>query len=228
MRTVPLLCVFASIVFAQPASLIEATAAVNPNGSGASIVVRNRHTSPLTAFTFVYTLRTPDSTVLSASNGFYDSLIDPANKPVAPGEEIRIPYYAGNRGMIPVISIQAALFADGMTFGNRNMVQVIFERRHYAAVTLNKLAGELKQASKLGTTREQLAIQMQTALNDERNAAGNTDLANLILNLRNQVFVDLLNARNPNDGSQQSMDSFLPAEIESLTRRRETLLAAQK
>src|SRR5437764_15056236 len=135
MRTIPLLCVFASIAFAQPASLIEATAAVNPNGSGASIVVRNHHTAPLTAFTFVYTLRTPDSTVLSASNGFYDSLIDPANKPVAPGEEIRIPYYAGNRGMIPVISIQAALFADGLTFGNRNMVQVIFEPRHFPALT---------------------------------------------------------------------------------------------
>ena len=69
---------------------------------------------------------------------------------------------------------------------------------------------------------------MQTALNEERNAAGNTDLANLILNLRNQVFVDLLNARNPSDGSQQSMDAFLPAEIESLTRRREALLTAQK
>lgn len=220
MRPIPLLCVLAGIAAAQPASLVEADASVNPNGAGAAITVRNRHTAPLTAFTFVYTLRTRDSTVLSASNGFYDSLIEPANKPIPPGEEIRIPYYAGNRGMVPVVGIEAALFADGVTSGNRNMVQVIFERRHYAAVTLNKIIGELKQALKQGALRDQLIAQMQVAMNDSRVAADNNDLANLILTLRNQVAVDLMNSRN------QAMESFLPGEIEVLSRRREALLLA--
>ena len=128
--------------------------------------------------------------------------------------------------MVPVANIEAALFADGTTFGNKNMVQTLFERRNYALVTLNKIVAELRQAAKSSMTREQLIAQMQTAMNDERAAAGNNDLAMLILTMRNQVFADLLNARDPSNGASLPIERFLPAEIESLTRRKEALAPA--
>ncbi|HEV2447269.1 MAG TPA: hypothetical protein VGS58_15155 [Candidatus Sulfopaludibacter sp.] len=206
---------------------MEASAAVNPAGGAATIAVRNHYTSPLVAFVFIYTLRDAEATVYSASNGNYDSAIDPQqSQPVPPGGEVKIPYYAGNRGMIPVANIEAALFADGTTFGHKDMVQTLFERRNYALVTINKMVAELKQAARNSLTRDQLIAQMQTAMNDERAAAGNNDLALLILTMRNQVFADLLNARDPSNGAFLSMDKFLPAEIESLTRRKEALAPA--
>jgi hypothetical protein len=161
--------------------------------------------------------------VYSASTGYYDATADPIqNHEVPPGGEVRLPYYAGNRGMMPVVNIEAALFADGSTFGNKNMVQTIFERRNYTLVTLNKSIAELKQAAKDNLTREQLIQQMQAEINQDRIAAGNNDLATCILTVRNQVFLDLMNARN-SDGTMMALDKFLPMEIEALTKRRDAL-----
>jgi hypothetical protein len=228
MKLIPLFCVLsaATCVLGQTQAPVEASASANPAGGGATITVRNHYASPLLAFVFIYTLRDADATVYSASTGSYDSAIDPLqNHPVPPGEEVKLPYYAGNRGMVPVVNIEAALFADGTTFGHKNMVQTIFERRNYALVTLNKSIAELKQAGKQPLSREQLAGQMQSAMNQERMAAGNNDLAACILTIRNQVFLDLMNARDPASGAPLPLDKFLPAEIETLTHRREALLA---
>lgn len=227
MRTVSLICALGTLAFAQTQPPIEASAALNATGGGATITVRNHHTAPLVAFVFVYTLRTAES-IFSASTGSYDSAIDPAaNKAVPPGEDTKIPYYAGSRGMKPVVNIEAALFADGTTYGHKNMVQTILERRNFAYVTLNKTINELKQAAKLGTSRDQLISQMQSTMNQERSAAGNNELAASILTIRNQVFMDLLKARDPDTGALVPIEKFLPAEIESLNRRRELLQPAK-
>ena len=227
MRLIPLFCALAAGVWADAQSQpIEASAAVNPNGSGATITVRNHYNSPLVAFVFIYTLRDSEATVYSAATGYYDSAIDPRqNSPVAPGQEMRMPYYAGNRGMIPVINVAAALFADGFTFGQHDMVQTIADRRNYALVTLNRCISELKQAARNNLTREQLISSMQNSMNQERTGIGpgNNDMVNLILGMRNQVFVDVLNARNP-DGTVMSIEKFIPAEIENLSHRKEALL----
>jgi hypothetical protein len=226
MRRIVLFCVLAVSLWADAQSQpIEATASTNPSG-GATITVRNKYTSPLVAFVFIYTLRDAQATVYSASTGYYDAAIDPRqNHPVAPGEDVRLPYYAGNRGMIPVINVAGGLFADGFTFGQRDMVQTIMDRRNYALVTINRSIAELKQAVKDGSTRDQLISTMQLAMNEDRSGigAGNNDMANLILTLRNQVFVDVMNARNP-DGTPMAIDKFLPMEIENLTHRKEALL----
>lgn len=233
MRPIPIFCAAALLQIAPPFALaqtqapIEASAAVNPAGGGATITVHNNHTSPLVAFVFVYTLRTADA-IYSASTGYYDSAVEPlSQKPIPPGEDVKVPYYAGNRGMVPVINIEAALFADGLTFGHKNMVQNIFERRNFTLVTLNKSIAELKQAAKQGTTRDQLIAQMQQSMGMERTAASNNDLATSILTVRNQVFMDLMNARNPATGALIPLDQFIPVEIENLTRRKEALLPAK-
>lgn len=223
MRLIPFLAA-AMLAGAQSQPPVEASAAVNPPpAAGATITVRNHFASPLMAFVFIYTLRSADSTVYSAATGYYDAAADPMqNHPIPPGEEVKLPYYAGNRGMIPVVNIEAALFADGTTFGQKSMVQNIYERRNFTLVTLNKSIAELKQAARDHMTREQLVAQMQSEMNQERMAAGNNDLATCILTVRNQVFMEFLNARNP-DGTPMTLDKFLPAEIEVLNHRKEAL-----
>jgi hypothetical protein len=226
MRPIPLFCALAmaASAWAQSRVAVEATAELNPTGGGATITVHNNYSSSMVAFVFVYTLRSADA-IYSASTGFYDSAIDPANKPIAPGDDAKVPYYAGSRGMVPVANIEAALFADGTTFGHKDMVQTIFERRNFTLVTLNKIINELKQAAKHGLARNDLIAQMQTSMGEERAAAGNNgnnDLATCIMTVRNQVFMDVMVSR------QQPMDQFLPAEIEKLTARREALLPPKR
>ena len=228
MRPIPLFLALAASACAQTQAPIEASAALKPTGGGATITVTNHHSAPLVAFVFIYTLRTPTA-IYSATTGSYDSAIDPVTNPaIPPGGETKIPYYAGSRGMAPVVNIEAALFADGLTFGHKDMVKTIADRRNFAYVTLNKSINELKQAAKLGTTREQLIAELQAAMNRERVMAGNNDLAACILTIRNQVFMDVLNARNPADGSFLPLDQFFPAEIEKLSRRREALQPASQ
>lgn len=216
MRAIPILCAFAALACAQTPP-VESTAALNPGGGGATITVRNHSASPLVAFVFIYTLRDPQSTVYGASTGYYDSAIDPQqNPPVPPNGETKIPYYAGQRGLKPQANIEAALFADGSTFGHKTVVQTIFERRNFALVTLNKAIAELKAAARDNTSRNQLISQMQQTMAEERTAAGNNDLASCILTIRNQVFIDLMNARDP-------MEKFIPAEVEALSKRKDAL-----
>ena len=224
MRRIPILCAFAVIAWAQsPGPPIEASAVNNPTGSGSTITVRNHSASPIVAFSFVFTLRSPDSTVYNASNGYYDSAVDPRQqRPIPPNGSVNVPYYGGQRGLTPVINIEAALFADGTTFGQRNMVQTLMERRNFALVTINKSIGELKQAARDNLTREQLIARMQQAMAEERGAIANNDMAMCILTVRNQVLVDLLNARNP-DGTPMPIDKAIAAEIETLTKRKEAL-----
>src|ERR1035438_3237974 len=106
MRTNLIFCALAAtFAHAQTQVPIEASAALNPMGGGATITVRNNHSAPLVAFVFIYTLRTADA-IYSASTGSYDSAIEPiAKKPVAPGDEVKIPYYGGSRGMLPGVNI---------------------------------------------------------------------------------------------------------------------------
>lgn len=220
----------AALLCAQNGPRVDATAATNPNGSGATITVRNHYTSPMVAFVFIYTMRDAQSTVYGATTVSYDSAIEPEqNPPVPAGGETRIPYYSGQRGLKPQANIEGALFADGTTFGHHDMVQSIFERRNYALVTLNRVIAELKQAAKDSLTRQQLAQQMQQAMMEERSTPNNVgyngtnDLVNTILTIRNQVLMDLMNARDPATGAPLAMDKFLPAEIDALTHRKEAL-----
>jgi hypothetical protein len=223
MRLVALFCTLGGIAAAQTQQPVEATASVNPAG-GATIRVKNHYTAPLVAFVFIYTLRDAQSTVYSATTGYYDSAIDPVQQhAIPPGEEVKLPYYAGNRGMVPVINVAGVLFADGFTQGHKDMVQTISERRNYALVTLNRSIADLKQAVKENATRDQLIGRMQGAMNQDRMGSGNNDMANIILTIRNQVFMDMVNARNP-DGTPMPIEKFLPVEIENLTHRREALL----
>ncbi len=228
MRTILKFCALAAgLAYAQTQPPIEASAALNPVGGGATITVRNNHSAPLVAFVFIYTLRTTDA-IYSASTGSYDSAIEPVSqKPIAPGDEVKIPYYGGSRGMAPVVNIEAALFADGVTFGHKDMVQTILDRRNFALVTLNKSIAELKQAAKQNMSRDDLVRQMQIEMNQGRAAAGNNDLATCILTIRSQVFTDLLNARDPSTGALRPLAEFIPAEIETLGRRRDALLPAK-
>ncbi len=224
MRLIALFCVLGAIAAAQTQQPVEATASVNPAGGGATITVKNHYTAPLVAFVFIYTLRDAQSTVYSATTGYYDSAIEPLQQhAIPPGEEIKLPYYAGNRGMVPVINVAGVLFADGFTQGHKDMVQTISERRNYALVTLNRSIADLKQAVKENATRDQLIGRMQGAMNQDRMGSASNDMANIILTIRNQVFMDMVNARNP-DGSPMPIEKFLPAEIENLTHRREALL----
>lgn len=220
----------AALLCAQNGPPVEAKAANNPGGSGATILVMNHYRSPLVAFVFVYTLRDKESTVYGANTVTYDSAIDPAQDPPVPaGGETRIPYYSGQRGLTPQANIEGALFADGTTFGHHDMVQSIFERRNYAFVTVSRVIAELKQAARDSLTRQQLAQQMQQAMMDERSTPNNVgynganDLVNTILAIRNEVLMDLMNARDPATGAPLAMDKFLPAEIETLVHRKEAL-----
>lgn len=221
----------ASVLFcAQNGPPVEAKAANNPNGNGVTITVLNHYTSPLVAFVFIYTMRDSVSTVHGANTVSYDSAIDPAQDPPIPaGGETRIPYYAGQRGLRPQANVEAALFADGTTFGHHEMVQSILDRRNYAMVTLNRVIGELKQAARDSLARQQLARQMQQAMMEERNTPdnvgynGSNDLVNTILTIRSQILMDLMNARDPATGAPLAMEKWLPAEIDALTHRKEAL-----
>ena len=223
-----------ALLCAQTGPPVEARAGNNAGGNGATITVLNHYTSPLVAFVFIYTMRDKQSTVYGANTVSYDSAIDPVQDPPVPaGGETRIPYYAGQRGLTPQANIEGALFADGTTFGHHDMVQSILERRNYALVTINRVIAELKQAAKDSLTRQQLAQQMQQAMMEERSTPNNVgyngtnDLVNTILTIRNQVFMDLMNTRDPATGAPLAMTKFLPQEIESLTHRKEALAPAK-
>jgi hypothetical protein len=220
----------AALLCAQNGPPVEARAANNPGGTGATITVLNHYTSPLVAFVFIYTMRDKESTVYGANTVSYDSAIDPAQNPPVPARgETRIPYYSGQSGLKPQANIEGALFADGTTFGQHDMIDSIFERRNYAMVTVNRAIAELKQAAKDSLTRQQLAQQMQQAMMEERSTPdhvgynGTNALVNTILTIRNQVLMDLMNARDPATGAPLAMEKWLPAEIEALSHRKEAL-----
>jgi hypothetical protein len=209
-----------------PAQTVVSTTAVR-DAAGGSILVRNNAGLTVTAFVFIYTMRSPDATVLYAATGYYDSAIDPqAQPPIKPGHEVRVPYRIPPGGATPMVGAEAGLFADGGSFGEPHVVQGILDRRGYTLVSLNKSIADLKQAAKDGLSRQDLISLFQTALATEAFNAGDGELADCIQMVRNQVLASLVTAWRRPDGTPIPMPEWIQSQVDALTQRRDTLRAA--
>lgn len=202
------------------------TATAVRDSSGGTLVIRNPTQQTVIALAFIYTMRSADASVLYAANGYYDSLIDPlTQQAIKPGQEVRIPYRIPYSDANPVVGVDAVLFADGTTFGERNVVQTLYDRRNYTLVSLNKSIADLKDALKNGTPRQQLISDFQRSMVIETSNAADQDLASCIQLVRSQVISALVSARRP-DGAPIPTQELIQSEIDLLNARREALRAA--
>ena len=209
-----------------PANTAIAASAV-ADASGGSILARNTAGVTVTAFVYIYTMRSPDGSVLYATTGYYDSAIDPqAQPPIKPGQEVRVPHRIPFSGATPMVGAAAGLFADGGSFGEPNVVRSILDRRKYTLVSLNQSIADLKQAAKFGLSREDAIAMFQNSLMSEASNAGDGELANCIQLVRGQVVAALATAWRRPDGSPIPMPELIQSQIEALNQRRETLRAA--
>jgi hypothetical protein len=196
------------------------------DASGGSVVIKNPTQQTVVALAFIYTMRTPDYSVVYAANGYYDSLIDPVTQPaIKPGQEIRFPYRVPYNDTNPVVGVDAVLFSDGATFGEPNVVKTLYDRRNFTVVSINKSIADLKEAQKNGVGRQQLINQLQQSMAVEISGASDQELSNCIQEVRAQVISSLFSARHP-DGTPMPMAEWFQAEIDGLNARREALRAA--
>jgi hypothetical protein len=208
-----------------PAQTVVSTIAVR-DAAGGSIRVRNNAGDTVTAFVYIYTMRSPDASVLYAATGYYDSAIDPQTQPpIKPGQEIHVPYPIPLGGATPLVGAEAGLFAGGGSFGEPHVVQSILDRRGYTLVALNKSIADLKQAAKDGLSRQDLISLFQTALVTEASDAGDSELANCIQMVRSQVVAGLFTAWRRPDGTPRPMPELIQSQVDALTQRRDALRA---
>jgi hypothetical protein len=125
-----------------------------------------------------------------------------------------------------MVGAAAGLFADGGSFGEPNLVRSILERRNYTLVSLNQSVADLKQAARLGLSREDALAMFQNSLMSEASNAGDSELANCIQLVRGQVVAALSTAWRRPDGSPIPVAELIQSQIDALNRRRETLRAA--
>jgi hypothetical protein len=225
MRAIPFLLLFVICAAAadQPAEPVTSIITHDPTGA-ATVKVHNGAKSALTGFNYIYTFhREPNGPAYGASMGYYDSLTDPQiAHPVAPGEDVILPYRIGGNGMYAKVAVAASVFADGSSYGEKATVQKILDRRNYMLVSLNKSIGELTEASKDKLTREQIAAQFQMALSQEMSAGMDQELTSCIQTVRSLVLGTLRSARGP-DGTAAPTEALLQSLIETLKARRELL-----
>lgn len=209
-----------------PANTVVAASAV-ADASGGSILARNTAAVAVTAFVYIYTMRSPDASVLYAATGYYDSAIDPqAQPPIQPGQEVRLPYRIPLPGATPMVGAEAGLFADGSSFGEPNVAKSILDRRSYTLVSLNKSIADLKEAARDGLSRQDAADLFRNSLMSEASNAGDSELANCIQLVRGQVIAALSAAWRRPDGTAIPVAELIQGQIDALNRRRETLRAA--
>jgi hypothetical protein len=227
-RSITGLLAIALPICAQPVmqSKTPVTTTAVRDASGGVIDIRNGTDHIVAALVYVYTMRNPDATVLYAATGYYDSATDPAQPQIKPNQTVRIPYRIPFTGAQPVVGVDAILYTDGTTYGERNVVQSIFERRNYTLVSLNKSIGDLKQAAKDGVSRQELISQFQQALAIEASNAGDQELAACIQQVRSQVVAGLITGSRRPDGSPVPVADLIQGQIDALSARRETLRAA--
>ena len=204
---------------------IAATAVTD--ASGGSILARNTAGVTVTAFVYIYTMRSPDASVLYAATGYYDSATDPQTQPpIKPGQEVRVAHRISFSGATPMVGSEAGLFADGGSFGEPNVVRSIFERRNYTLVSLNKSIADLKEAAKDGLSRQDLIALFRNSLMSEGSGADDSELANCIQMVRGPVVAALSAAWKRPDGSPIPMPELIQSQIDALSQRREALRAA--
>jgi len=209
-----------------PANTVVAATAV-ADASGGSILARNTAAVTVTAFVYIYSMRSPDASVLYAATGYYDSAVDPqAQPPIKPGQEVRVPHRIPFTGATPTVGAEAGLFADGSSFGEPNVVRSILDRRSYTLVSLNKSIADLKLAARSGLSRQDVIALFQNSLMSEASGAGESELANCIQLVRGQVIGALSGAWRRPDGTPIPVAELIQAQIDALTGRRETLRAA--
>jgi hypothetical protein len=195
------------------------------DASGGSIIVRNPTAQTVLAFSYIYTMRTADASVVYAANGFYDSLIEPNTQPaIQPGQEIHIPYRVPFADANPVAGVDGVIFSDGSTFGEPNVVKTLYDRRNYTVVSLNRSIADLKQALADGTSISQLINQFQQTLAIDTSNAADQELAGCIQQVRSQVVAALFTSRRPNGVVPPAKD-VIQAQLDSLNARREALRA---
>jgi hypothetical protein len=225
MKALPsmLLWVVCAAAADQPVEPVTCTLTHDPTGA-ATVKVHNGASSPLTGFNFIYTLhREPDGPAYGASMGYYDSLTDPQlAQPVAPGQDVILPFRIGGNGMYAKVAVAASIFADGSSYGEKATVQKILDRRNYMLVSLNKSIAELTQDSKALLPREQIIMKFQMALNQEMGAGLDQDLNSCIQTVRGLVLGTLRSARAA-DGSAPPTDTIVQSVLEMLKSRRELL-----
>ena len=219
-------CLAAHAQPGPPANTVITAAAV-PDASGGSILVRNRAGVTVTAFVYIYSMRSRDGSVVYAATGYYDSAIEPqAQPPIGPGLEVHVPHRIPIGGAAPVVGVEAGLFAGGGSFGEADVVREILNRRNYTLVSLNKSIADLKQAIKDGLSRQDVIALFQNSLMSEASDSGDGDLAACIQMVRGQVIAALSSAWRRPDGLPIPMPELIQSQIDALSQRRETLRAA--
>jgi hypothetical protein len=210
----------------KPATTPVSASAVR-DAMGGSIVFRNQSDRVVTGIEYIYTMRNPDATVLYAATGYYDCTVDPQNQPpIQPGQEVRVAYRIPFTNAVPVIGVDAVIYADGSSFGERQMVRAVLDRRGYTLISLNKAIADLKQAAKDGTTRAELINQFQTEGAVQASNAADSELANCIQMVRGDVIAGLIRSARRPDGTPVPMSESIQSLIDKLSVRREILRAA--
>ncbi len=131
------------------------------SGGRVQLALTNGSQEPMTAFAVYIELTLPGVAAPHPhSIRIVDSVLNPRDQEVMPGDTHRLTFggVVGPGGVVspPKVTLEAAVFADGSTFGDPSWVQRIIADRKTAYQNIGVAIRELQSAQASGETRQQL------------------------------------------------------------------------
>jgi len=154
----------------------KAAVALVVTGNKPTISVSNNHTVAMEAF--LVTVKHPSAEKLTMGPVFYDVYTNyRRDQPISPGaqHQIALPVLRGQEP--PVATLQAAIFADGSSWGDPARVQEILYARQVLSDRLSEVSALLQTIAQQKPTREQALAAIQTAWDAKKKATPNLPIA---------------------------------------------------
>jgi hypothetical protein len=112
---------------------------------------------------------------------FYDSLMNPLDRPVLADQSVRIPGATN-------IRIEAGIFGYGASFGDPALVTRILHRRHYMIATINRATADVRREMAVGMKKNDIVEEFRATMNREMQEAVDDDERDMIQSVRSGVI----------------------------------------
>jgi hypothetical protein len=146
---------------------------VTPASTGATLTIKNASPNSLCAYVVTWTIRDTDSRgkpQMRARRLVRDSITHPAQRPVAPYQEVSIPVGAPDSPM-PKVEVPAGIFANGAAFGDPSWTALIRQRRKVYLDVITAALGTVERAFEQHESIDALVAALGVDLTSKRGAA---------------------------------------------------------
>jgi hypothetical protein len=129
--------------------------------------------------------------------GYKDAALEPGSAPIPPNQQITLPFFNGE------VTLRAALWADGTSYGDSQWINRLRERRTLAALHNANAIAVLQKALDSGTDTPALIKQLQTIVDGITSLTVNLDDVALA---RNYYQTALRRFANPDGFAYSEVD----------------------